>query len=137
MKPVRPPTTRERARPIRTANPRMQDLTNGELSFEDSDSDIQQVYPPVPIQPSTRQHRRPVQRTVPFSANNYNSNVDLNHQPGVDEVAVERDNQRSSPSAPPHRLIRDREHRVLPQNQNNIPRRQHNESGRQTAFDAS
>ena len=69
MKPVRPPTPRQRARPIRTANPRMQDLTNGELSFEDSDSDIQQVYPPVPIQPSTSQHRHPVQRTAPFSVN--------------------------------------------------------------------
>ena len=42
---------------IRTAHPRLQDLTNGALEFDD-DSDIVQVYPTPPSRPTTAPTRR-------------------------------------------------------------------------------
>ena len=45
--PTHRPTPREQVRPNRTANPRLQDFTNGQLTHDNSDSDIQQLHPPV------------------------------------------------------------------------------------------
>ena len=134
MKPVRTPTPRERTRPIRTANPQMQDLTNSQLTFEDSDSDIQQVYPPLSPRPPISQHRAPIQRTAPFSINGQEQQQIYNNQRLLpDEDVHGLDNQRSSQSHQHRHIKSDNALQDLPLNQRRSPRHQPSASGQQTA----